>query len=90
MKFQIAFNDPNYYNDRFLIEILCAELVPTGSDKYPPFEMVQIDISGFEHLKLILETVYKEFNCISTALISFDPPTIFLEIDSICQTLQNV
>ena len=79
--FQIDFNAPNYYNDKFLIEKLGAYLVPTGSDKYPPFEVVEIDISGFEHLKLILETVDKEFNCISTALISFDPPTLYIDLE---------
>lgn len=77
--FQIDFNQPNYYNDKFLIEALGAELVPTGSDKYPPFEILQIEIRDFEHLEEILKTVDKEFNCISTALISFDNPTIYID-----------
>lgn len=80
MKFQIDFNQSDYYNDRFLIEILGAKLVPTGSDKYAPFEILQIEIRDFEHLEEILKTVDKEFNCISTALISFDSPTLFLDL----------
>lgn len=80
MKFQIDFNDPNKYDDNFLIDVLGAELVPTGSDKYPPFEILQIEIRDFEHLEEILKIVDKEFNCISTALISFDPPTLFIEL----------
>lgn len=80
MKFQIDFNQSDYYNDTFLIEKLGSELVPTGSDKYAPFEILQIEIRDFEHLEEILKTVDKEFNCISTALISFDPPSLFLEL----------
>ena len=78
--FQIDFNDPNKYDDNFLIDVLGAELVPTGSDKYAPFEILQIEIRDFEHLEEILKTVDKQFNCISTALISFDPPTLFLDL----------
>jgi len=81
MEFQIDFNDPNKYDDNFLIDVLGAELIPTNSDKYPPFDVLKIEISDFEHLEEILRVVDKEFNCISTALISFDPPTIFLDIE---------
>lgn len=78
--FQIDFNAPNYYNDKFLIEKLGAYLVPTNSDKYPPFEIIKIEIRDFEHLEEILKTVDKEFNCISTALISFDSPTLYIDL----------
>ncbi len=80
MVFEIDFNSSDYYNDNFLIEKLGAYLVPTNSNKYPPFEVLQIEIKGFEHLEEILKIIDKEFNCISTALISFDSPTIFIEL----------
>lgn len=81
MRFQIDFNAPNKYDDNFLIDVLGAEFVPTDSDKYPPFEILQIEIKDFEHLEEILKIVDKEFNCISTALISFDSPTIYIDLE---------
>lgn len=79
MIFQINFNSVNYSNDEFLINRLGAKLVPTGSDKYPPFEFLQIVVKDFEHLEELLAIVDKEFKDIYSAVISFDPPTLYLD-----------
>ena len=50
MKFEIQFNDTNYINDELLIK-LGAYSVPTNSNKYPPFEILQIEVKDFENLK---------------------------------------
>ena len=81
MEFQIDFNKSGYYNDEFLIEKLGAYKVPTNSNKYPPFEVLHIEVKDFEQLEEILSTVDKEFGSFSDAIISFDPPTLFLDID---------
>ena len=90
MKFQICFNDSNYTsvlwtmccsgydNDKLLIDKLGAYYIPTGSDKYPPFEVLEIEVEDFDKLKDILEIIDSEFNTYSSAEISFDPPTIFI------------
>ena len=83
MEFQIDFNKSGYYNDEFLIEKLGAYRVPSGSTKYPPFEILNIEVRDFEHLKEILDIVDKEFGGFSDAVISYDPPTIFLDVDDI-------
>lgn len=80
MKFEIDFNQADYYNDNFLINVLGGELIPTNSNKYPPFEIVKIEVRDFEHLREIIEKVDKEFNCFSTALISFNPPTLYIDL----------
>lgn len=80
MNFEIDFNDSNKYDDNFLIDILGAELVPTGSDKYPPFEILKIEVRDFEHLEEILKQIDNHFKTISTALISFDPPTLYIDL----------
>ena len=81
MEFQIDFNKSGYYNDEFLIEKLGAYKVPTNSKKYPPFEVLHIEVRDFEQLEEILSIVDKEFGSFSDAIISFDPPTLFLDID---------
>ena len=81
MLFEVDFDKIGYYNDEFLIEKLGAYKVPTNSKKYPPFERCMIELNTFEELEEILRKVDKEHKCSSTALISFDSPTIFLEID---------
>jgi hypothetical protein len=78
MKFQIDFNDPDYQNDNLLIK-LGAKLVPTGSQKYPPFEIFEIEIDNIDKIKDILDTVDKELHAISSAVISFDSPTLFID-----------
>ena len=81
MKFEIDFDKTGYYNDEFLIEKLGAYKVPTNSKKYPPFEVLHIEMEGFKHLEEILKKVDEEFGGFSSAIISFDPPTIFLDVD---------
>ena len=81
MRFEIDFNKIGYYNDEFLIENLGAYKVPTNSNKYPPFEVLHIEVRDFNHLEEILSIVDKEFGGFSDAIISFDPPTIFLDVD---------
>jgi hypothetical protein len=55
MKFQICFN--NYYNDKLLVDKLGAYYIPTGSDKYPPFEVLEIEVEDFDKLKDILDII---------------------------------
>ena len=81
MLFEIDFNEIGYYNDEFLIEKLRAYKVPTNSKKYPPFEVLHIEVEDFKHLEEILKKVDEEFGGFSSAIISFDPPTIFLDVD---------
>ena len=57
MKFQIDFNDTNYNNDKFLIDKLGAYYIPTGSDKYPPFEVLEIEVEDFNKLKDIIDII---------------------------------
>ena len=79
MKFEIQLNDTNYINDELLIK-LGAYSVPTNSDKYPPFEILQIEVKDFENLKDILSEIDKELNRYASANIQFDPPTIFIDL----------
>ena len=81
MLFEIDFNTGNYVNDEFLINVLGAKLEPTHSQKYPPFEVLHIEVEDFKHLEEILKKVDEEFGGFSSAVISFDPPTIFLDVD---------
>ena len=81
MLFEIDFDKIGYYNDEFLIEKLRAYKVPTNSKKYPPFEVLHIEVEDFKHLEEILKKVDEEFGGFSSAVISFDPPTIFLDVD---------
>ena len=81
MRFEIDFDKIGYYNDEFLIEKLGAYKVSTNSKKYPPFEVLHIEVEDFKHLEKILKIVDEEFGGFSSAIISFDPPTIFLEIE---------
>ena len=81
MLFEIDFDKIGYYNDEFLIEKLRAYKVPTNSKKYPPFEVLHIEVEDFKHLEELLKKVDEEFGGFSSAVISFDPPTIFLDIE---------
>lgn len=80
MRFEIDFNDPNINNDNFLINELGGVLEPTGATKYGPFEKIMIEVKDFEELEKILNKVDKEFNCISSAVVSYDPPTIYIDL----------
>ena len=81
MLFEVDFDKIGYYNDEFLIEKLGAYKVSTNSKKYPPFEVLHIEVEDFKHLEKILKKVDEEFGGFSSAIISFDPPTIFLDVD---------
>lgn len=80
MKFEIDFNNADIQGDDFLINVLGAEWTSTGSSKYPPFEVLKLDVKDFNHLEEILKAVDAHFKSISTALVSFDPPTIHIDL----------
>jgi hypothetical protein len=79
MIFTIDFDNPNFTDDEFLIS-LGAYWVDTGSNKYPPFQVLNIEIRDFEHLEEILRLVDMQYNAVSDAVISFDSPTIFIQL----------
>lgn len=78
MNFDLDFNREN---DDKTIELLGAKLVPTGADKYPPFENYMIELNTFEELESLLKKVEKIKGEYYSAVVSFDPPTIFLDKD---------
>lgn len=85
MKFEIKFNDTGYSNDKFLVERLGAVRVHSGSDEYPPFEVLQVEVADFEALKEMLAVIDRELsvptnNVYSSANIQFDPPTIYIDL----------
>jgi DNA-binding Lrp family transcriptional regulator len=69
MIFEIDFNRTN--NNEFLIEKLGANCV----DDF----ILTIDVKDFEHLEKILDLVDEELGDFYSAVISFDPPTIYLD-----------
>ena len=79
MKFQVDFNRPTFNDDKFLIDILGAKVVKTGSDKYPPFELLYLELDNFEQLEKIITKVDTHYGDYYSAVISFDPPTIYLD-----------
>jgi hypothetical protein len=80
MKFEIDFNKNDYCNDDFLINELGGKLESTGATKYPPFEKVMIEIENFNQLEETLKKVDERFKVFSSAVISFDPPTLYIEL----------
>lgn len=80
MKFIIDFNI-GVYGDHILLEKLGAIKRPINKSEseYGPFEEYVLDVRDFEHLEEILKIVDKEKENIYSAIISFDPPTIFLD-----------
>ena len=72
MEFEINFNRKN--DDKFLINKLGAYYLK--NEDYPG---LFIKIKDFEHLKELLEKVDKHFNSYYSAIISWDPPTIYLD-----------
>jgi hypothetical protein len=77
MIFEIDFN--NETDDKTL-EDIGAKLVSTGATKYPPFEHYKIELNGFEELEQLINTVDSIKGKFYSAVISFDPPTIYLEL----------
>lgn len=80
MKFEVNFNQNKEQDDDFLLT-LGAKWVSTGENKYPPFEVLEIEINTFEELEVLLEKIDKKKKSMYTALVSFDNPTIFLDKD---------
>lgn len=78
MEFELDFNREN---DDEVIKLLGAKLVPTNLDKYPPFEVYKITLNSFEELEELLEKVEKIKGEYYSAVVAFDPPTIFLDKD---------
>ena len=79
MQFEIGFNNLSFNDDDFLIKELGAFWVLTNAAKYGPFDVLEIEVKDFKHLEEILEKVDKKYNSIYSAVISFDPPKIFLD-----------
>jgi hypothetical protein len=76
MKFEINFNREN---DDSVLELIGAKLVPTNSTKYPPFEIYEVELNGFEDLEELLRKVDNIKGDLFSAVVSFDPPVIFLD-----------
>ena len=81
MIFEIAWNDLNNTDDEFLVRELGAYWVDTGSTKYPPFEVLKVEVKDFKELEKLLEKVNKGRNISEhySAVISFDSPAIYLD-----------
>ena len=80
MKFEIAFNLES--DDKTLIEIGATLFPYPYKDEEPPFTAYQIEINSFEELRDLLYNVNvakKEQKDFYSAVISFDPPTIYLD-----------
>lgn len=78
MLFEIDFEDFTC-NDYDLLEQLGAKLHSTGIQKYPPFEVYKVELKDFNDLKTLLDTVDFKIGVLSDAVISFDPPSIYLK-----------
>ena len=76
MIFEIDFNRET---DESTLEEIGAKLVSTGADKYPPFEIYKIELNTFEELEQLVNKVDSIKGKLYGAVISFDPPTIFLD-----------
>lgn len=77
-KFEVDFNRED--DDKCLREI-GAYLESTDSKKYPPFERYVINLYNFDELADILKKVDASKKGIYSAIISFDPPTIYFNKD---------
>ena len=72
MIFEIDFNRTS--DDKFLIEKLRAKQAQNVEN-----HSLIIDVKDFDHLEKILDLVDEEFGDFYSAVISFDPPTIYLD-----------
>ena len=79
MIFEIGWNDLKNTDDEFLVRELDAYWVSTGSTKYPPFEVLKVEVKDFKELEKLLEKVDKHYGDFYSAIISFDPATIYLD-----------
>ena len=73
MIFEIDFNRTS--NDEFLIDKLGAKWTNKGSE----YDVLTVNINDFNHLKGILDIVDEHLSDFYSAVISFDPPTIYLD-----------
>ena len=80
MRFEIDFNSSDINNERWFIDNFGGVLVNTGATKYPPFEIVMVEVEDFDKLKNLLDKINKSFDCISSSVVSFDPPSIFIDL----------
>lgn len=71
MKFQIDFN---YGSNDALLELLGAT-----EHHYEDHSDYEIDLDSFESLEMLLESLDRETKDIWSAVISFDPSTIYLD-----------
>jgi len=77
MRFEIDFNHGS--NDKVL-EYIGAKLVPyIPALEYGPDSRYLINIDTFEELEILLEKVDVELDGMYAAVVSFDPPTIYLD-----------
>ena len=77
MTFEIAFDDSSFEGNIYL-EKIGAVKVPTGSTKYPPFEVFKIEISSPEDMERITDTLEQELGTLIHLNVSFDPPCIYI------------
>ena len=80
MKFEIDFAEPDLGSREdydFLIEELGAYWEKEEGDL--PYVPLIIEIKDFGELEKLLEKVDKHYSTAFSAIISFDPPTIYLE-----------
>ena len=73
MKFDIDFNREN--DDAFILSL------GAKWEDFGDFSRMMIELDSFEDLQELLNEVDGEKSDIYSAVISFDPPTIFLDKD---------
>lgn len=76
MIFEIDFN--HEHDDKVLVEI-GANIEELPNRKYPPYELVKIELNTFEELEQLLNKVNSIKGKLYSAVIDFDPPGIFLD-----------
>ena len=76
MIFEIDFN--HEHDDKVLVEV-GAEIVELPNRKYPPYELIKIELNTFEELEQLLNKVELIKGKFYSAVISFDSPTIYLD-----------
>jgi hypothetical protein len=76
MIFEIYFN--HEHDDKVLVEI-GAKIEELPNRKYPPYELVKIELNTFEELEQLLNKINSIKGKLYSAVINFDPPAIFLD-----------
>lgn len=80
MIFEILFNQTDFYDDDFLINELGGKSVQREKQKYPPYDRIMIEVRDFEHLEEILKKADEKYKKSPSAVITFNPPIIFIEL----------